>query len=53
MGLDEVKNLLGRFQASETVDGCVNVEEFAGYLNLPVSSELREVFNLYDKVCNH
>ena len=49
-----MKELLSRFAEIDTdKDGLVNVQEFARYLNLPLSHNVKHVFSLYDRVSSH
>ena len=46
-----MKRHLSQFaEIDENKDGYVDIEEFCQYLSLPVSSQLRDVFSLYDRV---
>lgn len=49
--MDSMKELLDRFaEIDSNKDGLVDLEEFAEYLNLPVSRHVKHVFSLYDRV---
>ena len=46
-----MKELLNRFaEIDADKDGLVNVQEFANYLNLPLTRAVKRVFSLYDRV---
>lgn len=48
--LDSMKELLNRFaEIDADKDGLVNVQEFANYLNLPLTRAVKRVFSLYDR----
>ncbi|KAK2560696.1 Lysophosphatidylcholine acyltransferase 2 [Acropora cervicornis] len=48
--LDSMKELLSRFAEIDTdKDGLVNVQEFAQYLNLPLTHNVKRIFSLYDR----
>ncbi|XP_062501153.1 lysophosphatidylcholine acyltransferase 2-like isoform X2 [Corticium candelabrum] len=50
MDLNDMKRHLSQFaEIDENKDGYVDIEEFCQYLSLPVSSQLRDVFSLYDR----
>ena len=54
MRIDSMKELLGRFaEIDSNRDGLVDLEEFAEYLNLPVTSHVKHLFSLYDRVSVH
>ena len=46
--LDDVKDAVKDLQGKTCK--YVDLQEFSQYVNLPVSSELSEIFDLYDKV---
>ena len=49
-----MKELLDRFaEIDANRDGLVDLKEFAQYLNLPVTSHVRHLFSLYDRVSVH
>lgn len=49
-----MKELLSRFAEIDTdKDGLVNVQEFAQYLNLPLTHNVKRIFSLYDRVSSH
>ena len=49
--MDSMKDLLGTFADIDADgDGKVHLEEFAKYLNLPVTRGVEELFSLYDRV---
>ena len=51
MNFDNIKLLLDDFcKMAQKSSGQVNVEQFAAYLNVPMSEPLREMFELYDRV---
>lgn len=46
-----MKDLLDRFaEIDSNKDGLVDLEEFAEYLNLPVTRQVKHLFSLYDRV---
>ena len=46
-----MKELLGKYaEIDADGDGKVHLEEFAKYLNLPVTKGVEELFSLYDRV---
>ena len=46
-----MKELLDKFAEIDTNrDGLVDLNEFAEYLNLPVTRHIRHLFSLYDRV---
>ena len=46
-----MKELLDKFAEIDTNrDGLVDLNEFAQYLNLPVTRHVRHLFSLYDRV---
>lgn len=46
-----MKDLLDRFaEIDSNRDGLVDLEEFAEYLNLPVTRQVKHLFSLYDRV---
>ena len=49
--LESMKDLLGKFaEIDSNRDGLVDLNEFAEYLNLPVTRHIRHLFSLYDRV---
>ena len=49
--LESMKDLLDRFaEIDSNRDGLVDLEEFAEYLNLPVTRQVKHLFSLYDRV---
>ena len=49
--IDSMKELLNRFAVIDSNrDGLVDLEEFAEYLNLPVTRHVKHLFSLYDRV---
>ena len=49
--LESMKDLLDRFaEIDSNRDGMVDLEEFAEYLNLPVTRQVKHLFSLYDRV---
>lgn len=48
--LESMKDLLDRFaEIDSNRDGMVDLEEFAEYLNLPVTRQVKHLFSLYDR----
>jgi Ca2+-binding EF-hand superfamily protein len=46
-----MKDLLQKFAEIDTnADGRVDLQEFAAYLNLPVTPHIEDLFSLYDRV---
>lgn len=46
-----MKDLLDKFaEIDSNRDGLVDLEEFAEYLNLPVTRQVKHLFSLYDRV---
>ena len=51
MNFDNVRELLDQFiQIAKVKKGVISKEEFAEYLNLPVSPALEDMFAMYDRV---
>ena len=52
---DSVRKHLDEYAAiaSSSKGGRIGIEEFAEYLKLPVSDVLRQLFALFDRVCEH
>ena len=49
--LESMKELLDKFaEIDSNRDGLVDLNEFAEYLNLPVTRHIRHLFSLYDRV---
>ncbi|XP_031567229.1 lysophosphatidylcholine acyltransferase 2-like [Actinia tenebrosa] len=48
--IDSMKDLLHKFSEIDTnADGRVDLQEFAAYLNLPITPQIEELFSLYDR----
>ncbi len=54
MNFDNMKALLDKFciMAQES-HGHVDLEQFAQYLDMPISEPLRQMFELYDRVSKY
>ena len=51
MKMDTMKELLDKFaEIDANRDGLVDINEFAKYLSLPVTSHVKHLFTLYDRV---
>lgn len=51
MKMDTMKELLDKFaEIDANRDGLVDINEFAKYLSLPVTSHVKHLFSLYDRV---
>lgn len=54
MKIDTMKELLDKFaEIDSNRDGLVDINEFAKYLSLPVTSHVKHLFSLYDRVSLH
>ena len=51
MNIDNVQDILQEFSeiACEKPDGLVSLEDFAKYLNMPISDAVKDMFHLYDR----
>ena len=51
INLDHAKEQVAKFASMDSnKDGSVTIQEFADYYRLPLSTPVRELFSVYDKV---